>query len=366
MKIELKDNRVFFENKGLKKEIHPFWLRERVNGESFVDKGTQQRLFDPTELKKNIKINTLNLSNDNLEINFNDGVNSKFTVENILKEFANLNEIESIDKVKWDSSLKNLNNFIFKDNFFEDEEMYRALVDFYKYGFVIFKKVPTENNYIVNFANSIGSIRRTNFGEFFDVKSKPNPNDLAYTSLPLAPHTDNPYRNPVPCIQMLHCIENKVNGGLSTLVDGFTVTEKLKNEFPSYYKILTEIKVRFQFIDQTVILEDWAEMIKLDDKERFKQVRFSPRLDFVPLMEKEKLDLFYSARNKISEFYNSDSFRIEFKLLPGDLLMMDNYRLLHGRTSYNSSEGNRFLQGCYIDYDSTEGKLKHLKRKFNL
>ena len=32
-------------------------------------------------------------------------------------------------------------------------------------------------------------------------------NDLAYTSLPLAPHTDNPYRNPVPCIQMLHCIE---------------------------------------------------------------------------------------------------------------------------------------------------------------
>jgi gamma-butyrobetaine dioxygenase len=26
----------------------------------------------------------------------------------------------------------------------------------------------------------------------------------------------------------------------------------------------------------------------------------------------------------------------------------------------------RFLQGCYIDYDSTEGKLRHLKRKFNL
>ena len=24
------------------------------------------------------------------------------------------------------------------------------------------------------------------------------------------------------------------------------------------------------------------------------------------------------------------------------------------------------LQGCYIDYDSTEGKLKHLKRKFNI
>ena len=188
---------------------------------------------------------------------------------------------------------------------------------------------------------------------------------MAYTSLPLAPHTDNPYRNPVPCIQILHCIENKVSGGLSTLVDGYTVTEQLKKDFPEYYKILTEIKVRFQFIDQSVVLEDWAEMIQLDENEKFKQVRFSPRLDFVPLMEKEKLDLYYSARKKISEFYNSDKYRIEFKLQPGDLLMMDNHRLLHGRTTYNANEGNRFLQGCYIDYDSTEGKLKHLKRKFN-
>ena len=366
MKIELKDKKVFFENQGLKKEIHPFWLRERVNGDSFVDKNTQQRLFDPTSIKENIEINNLNLSKDYLEVSFNDGTYTKLAIENIIKEFSNINEVKFINKIEWDSSFKDFNIFEFKDNFFEEQEMYDALINFYKYGFVIFKKVPTKNNFIVNFANSIGSIRRTNFGEFFDVKSKPNPNDLAYTSLPLAPHTDNPYRNPVPCIQMLHCIENEVKGGLSTLVDGFTVTQKIKRDFPNFYKILTEIKVRFKFIDQSVVLEDWAEMIQLDESGNFKQVRFSPRLDFVPLMDKEKLELYYSARNKISELYNSDKYRIEFKLASGDLLMMDNYRLLHGRTSYNSNEGNRHLQGCYIDYDSTEGKLKHLKRKFNL
>ena len=366
MKIELENNRVFFENLGLKKEIHPFWLRERANGDSFIDKGTQQRLFDPTKLQENIQINNLNLSNDYLEISFNDGVYTKLAIENILREFSNKNDVKHIKKIKWDSSLKNLNNFEYKDDFFEKEEMLKALINFYEYGFVIFKRVPTKNNFIVKFANSIGSIRRTNFGEFFNVKSKPNPNDLAYTSLPLAPHTDNPYRNPVPCIQILHCIENEVSGGLSTLVDGFTVTEQLKKDFPEYYKILTEIKVRFQFIDQSVVLENWAEMIQLDEFGDFKQVRFSPRLDFVPLMDKEKLELYYAARKKISKLYNSDKYRIEFKLKPGDLLMMDNYRLLHGRTTYDTNEGNRFLQGCYIDYDSTEGKLKHLKRKFNL
>ena len=366
MKIELTDNKVFFEKQGAKKEIHPFWLRERVNSENFLDQKTQQRLFDPTMLKSSSEISKVNISDKFLEVSFKDGAYAKLVIENILKEFEKDNELYFINKISWKSDFQNNNIYKFNKNFFEEKMMYESLLDFYKYGFVIFENVPTQDNFIVNFANSIGSIRRTNFGEFFNVKSKPNPNDLAYTSLPLAPHTDNPYRKPVPCIQLLHCIENEVGGGLSTLVDGLAVTEKLKKEHPSFFQILTEIKVRFQFVDDNVVLEDWAEMIQLDENKRLKQVRFSPRLDFVPLMDKEKLELYYAARNKISEMYNSKKFRIEFKLKPGDLLMMDNYRLLHGRTEYNANEGNRFLQGCYIDYDSTEGKLKHLKRKFNI
>ena len=366
MKIELTDNKVFFEKQGAKKEIHPFWLRERVNSENFLDQKTQQRLFDPTMLKSSSEISKVNISDKFLEVSFKDGSYAKLVIENILKEFEKDNELYFINKISWKSDFQNNNIYKFNKNFFEEKIMYESLLDFYKYGFVIFENVPTKDNFIVNFANSIGSIRRTNFGEFFNVKSKPNPNDLAYTSLPLAPHTDNPYRKPVPCIQLLHCIENEVGGGLSTLVDGLAVTEELKKEHPSFFQILTEIKVRFQFVDDNVVLEDWAEMIQLDENKRLKQVRFSPRLDFVPLMDKEKLELYYAARNKISEMYNSEKFRIEFKLKPGDLLMMDNYRLLHGRTEYNANEGNRFLQGCYIDYDSTEGKLKHLKRKFNI
>ena len=367
MKIELVENKVYFISDSGKKEIHPFWLRERVNGEEFLDKNTQQRLFDPTSLNSDIAISKANISDDCLVINFTDGVNSKLNIEKIALEFSNEdNVIKSIDKIKWNSDLKNIKNFEYQDNLFDSKEMHDLLISFYQYGFVIIKNVPTYDNFIVKFANSIGSVRRTNFGEHFNVKSKPDPNDLAYTSLALAPHTDNPYRNPVPCIQLLHCVESKVHGGLSTLVDGLTVTEDLKSNHPEFYKILTEIKVKFKFIDKDVVLENWSPLIELSDEKKFKQVRFSPRLDFVPILDKEKLDLYYKARNKLSEMYNSDKYKIEFKLSAKDLIMMDNYRLLHGRTAYQTSEGERFLQGCYIDYDSTEGKLRHLKRKFNL
>ena len=68
MKLELNQNRVFFNNGSDKKEIHPFWLRERVTEEKFLDKGTQQRLFDPTFLNTEIHINNANINNNYLEL----------------------------------------------------------------------------------------------------------------------------------------------------------------------------------------------------------------------------------------------------------------------------------------------------------
>ena len=78
--IELNKNKVYYKNGSSKKEIHPFWLRERVDGEKFLDRGTQQRLFDPTSLNTEISINKANINNKFLEINFNDGVNLKLNI----------------------------------------------------------------------------------------------------------------------------------------------------------------------------------------------------------------------------------------------------------------------------------------------
>ena len=59
MKIELNQNKIFYNNGKSIQEIHPFWLRERVDGEEFLDKGTQQRLFDPSLMNGEIIVNLL-------------------------------------------------------------------------------------------------------------------------------------------------------------------------------------------------------------------------------------------------------------------------------------------------------------------
>ena len=37
-------------------ELHPLWLRERVNNRELLDKNTGQRLYDPSELNHKLKI----------------------------------------------------------------------------------------------------------------------------------------------------------------------------------------------------------------------------------------------------------------------------------------------------------------------
>ena len=63
MKIELNENKVFFNNGESVQEIHPFWLRERVDGEEYLDKGTQQRLFDPSSMNSEVAIKKAKIKN---------------------------------------------------------------------------------------------------------------------------------------------------------------------------------------------------------------------------------------------------------------------------------------------------------------
>ncbi len=364
MRIQVSNKKVYFKSYKKNLEIHPFWLRERVKTKNLVDKNTDQRLYDPSDLSHKIKIKRTSIDKESLKVEFSDGVKSNFKVKELLYELKGKKPYSSI--VLWDSRLKKIPSIKYDKNMFEKKKTYNLLQYFYKYGFVVMQKTPRKKNFLVSFANSIGVVRPTNWGIYFTVKSRSNANDLAYTSLPLKAHTDNPYRMPVPCVQLLHCIENEVKGGFSTIVDGFAVAKYMRKQNKDLFNILTETKVRFRFVDKNTILENWGKIIELDNKGEAIQIRHSSRLDYVPILEKKKLEKFYKARKLFSSLCESKKFEIKFKMSPGDLIIFDNYRTLHGRTAFNTNEGKRHLKGCYIDYDSTEGRLRHLERKLRL
>jgi len=50
------------------------------------------------------------------------------------------------------------------------------------------------------------------------------------------------------------------------------------------------------------------------------------------------------------------------RLQPGDCVIFDNTRLLHARTGFEGTGGERHLQGCYADLDGLESTLAVLRR----
>ena len=264
------------------------------------------------------------------------------------------------EKKPWKNEFENLPIYDFK-SFNEAKLFSNLLSDFQELGFVIVKNTSTEEGTVIKFAEMFGPVRTTNFGKHFDVVSKPEANDLAYTSLGIKAHTDNPYRKPMPGIQILHCISNEAKGGDSSLVDGYAVAEYLKINEPEMFEILTNTDVLFKFVDKDIILENYGKLIELDHNGKYLQSRFSGRLDYVPYLDPLQLEKFYAARKKLFHLYESEEFELNFRLDSGMLMMFDNIRVLHGRTEYDVNTGFRHLQGCYIDHDSTEGKLRRLK-----
>ena len=72
----------------------------------------------------------------------------------------------------------------------------------------------------------------------------------------------------------------------------------LKENNPEFLKILTKIKVKFKFTDKDVVLENKGELIELDEKNNFKQIRFSTRLDYVPPLEKNTIRSLLQSKKK--------------------------------------------------------------------
>lgn len=230
-------------------------------------------------------------------------------------------------------------------------------------GFVLLHDVPAEPGLVLDVAASMGFVRETNYGRLFDVRVEVTPDNLAYTGLPITPHTDNPYRDPVPTVQLLHCLVAATDGGgESGLVDGFMAARTLRAEQPAAFSLLASTPVQFAYCDATAELRATRPVIGLDPLGRVREIRFNHRsLQPVRLPPREA-GPFYAAYRAFASMLSRPELMLTFRLEPGDCLVFDNTRILHARTGF-AATGRRHLQGCYADLDGVASTLALLRRE---
>jgi len=240
-----------------------------------------------------------------------------------------------------------------------------ALEAVLRLGFVLLSGVPAEPGRVLEVAASFGYVRETNYGRLFDVRVEPAPANLAYTSQAIRPHTDNPYRDPAPTVQLLHCLRAAGEGGDTVLVDGFAAAAAFRAADAESFGTLTRTPVSFGYVDKETELRASLPLIQLSPRGRVRGLRFNNR-SMRPLRRPyAEVTAFYAAYRRWAELLARPERQLGLRLAPGDCLIFDNTRVLHARTAFGRSGGERHLQGCYADLDGLASTLAVLSRVGN-
>ena len=103
-------------------------------------------------------------------------------------------------------------------------------------------------------------------------------------------------------------------------------------------------------------------MIELNDKNEIVKVRYNNRSSDTIKLTANKIRDFYKADSHWSESSEREDLKITLKRSEGDLMLLDNTRIMHARTAF-SKKGKRHLQGAYTDLDGLYSLLNVLENR---
>ena len=231
------------------------------------------------------------------------------------------------------------------------------------YGLSIIDHLEASIDAGVEIAERIGFLRTTNFGTTFEVINKPNPNNLAYTSIALPLHTDLPNQEVPPGYQFLHCLANDAIGGGSLFGDGCAMAEDLRKEDSEAFNLLCDVAIPFRFHDKNADIRVHRPVITLGKKGDIIEIRYNAHLAGIFDMREEIMPAYYKAYRAYMRKTRDPKYHLTLKLKAGEMVVFDNRRILHGRDSFDPSSGFRHLHGCYVDRGEFLSRLRLLVRK---
>jgi alpha-ketoglutarate-dependent taurine dioxygenase len=227
--------------------------------------------------------------------------------------------------------------------------------------------VPQEKGKVQRVASRIGDQQDTIYGWTWHVKSKPRAENVAYTNQFLGLHQDLMYWDPIPELQLLHCHSNDCEGGESLFSHGVRAAYELKHAHPEHYDALTSIKCFFGYHKGGYNFARGHPTIIADRNHNITETRWSPPFqEAFPLTSgdqgDEDLRRWKAAAAQFKAIAESPGKTFEMKLKPGDCVIFNNRKILHGRRQFSQSqtgEGSRWLEGTYIapsEYAKAVGK----------
>lgn len=265
------------------------------------------------------------------------------------------------------------------------EGLTEFLESIHTYGLCFIPGTPASPAATQQLIERIAHIRPTHYGGFWDFTSEPNPIDTAYTNDYLPPHTDNTYFTDPAGLQLFHLLSHTASkdssqagrGGESTFVDGFAAASHLYAHFPQHYQTLATYPITSaalgapegSFLNTAASLQGYpvfrhssqSPNVTSPSPGTLVQIRWNNLDRLAPATPSfpnhTAMKNWYAAAREWARVLESPEFLITVKLVPGEPVIFDNWRVLHGRLGF---EGARRVCGAYVGMDDFRARCRSL------
>lgn len=222
-------------------------------------------------------------------------------------------------------------------------------------GFAVLTGTPCSQQSVADVVAKIGYVRETIFGGLWEFEANEDMADSAFTPKELRPHTDGTYSLDAPGLQMLLCVDYDATGGESIMVDGLQIAADIKQEDPELFADMTRIEVTGLYKGDGVELRARRPIFRLGANGDIAQVTFNNYdRDTVRLPDRDMRQL-YAAIRSFEARANAPEYQWRYTLKPGEMLVFDNWRVLHGRGAF---QGRRKMSGAYVNREDYESRVR--------
>ncbi|MFA5775546.1 MAG: TauD/TfdA family dioxygenase [Ilumatobacteraceae bacterium] len=330
------------------------WLQDHSQDSSRYDNNTKQRKVDTFAIDPSVRGLQAAVVGDHVEVTWSDHSEPGQFPVRLLAEVAGLVDCQPSSFTDRPIPLA------YDEVISSDPGLSAWLSDVARFGFGIVHDVPTSGDGAETLVRRVGYPRQTIFGDMWNLSSElTDHSDSAYSQSFLEPHTDGTYSHDAPGLQMFCCLEREGEGGESILVDGFAIAEQLRQTDQSSFDVLTKVEVKSHYVEPGIHLSAQRPLIRLNKAGGVEQISFNnyDRAPFrLPPGEEEN---FYAAYSKFHSLLNDRDSWTVLRLNPGDALLFDNWRMLHGRMEY---VGKRVFIGCYHNREDFESRRRVLEQ----
>ncbi len=223
-------------------------------------------------------------------------------------------------------------------------------------GFVLIDDLPLNVEATRQAFERVGYVRKTLFGELWNLRSDGEFDDTGSTPLDITPHTDGTYSNDAPGFLGLHCLVFDAEGGNNVLVDGFKLAADIRAADPKAYETLSTVEIPGRYIGDGGHLVAKRPLLRHEHGELI-QVSYNNH-DRAPLwLPAEHMEELYRSLGVFDRALRDAENQFEFGLRPGSMVLFDNWRALHGRRAFR---GDRHVMGGYLNREDYESTIRRL------